>query len=116
MKSINLYNKQSPAKPPPKTREKINNLPNDISLNIIQNINNYPYQLNLINLLYLQQPFSEQKFLIGELKSKISSYRQQDIKKNINEQHNIIAAIKIILIFISYSFSFFLLNTCLNLP
>jgi len=91
MKSINLYNKQSPTKAPPKTREKINNLPNDISLNIIQNINNYPYQLNLINLLYLQQPFSEQKFLIAELKSKISSYKQQDIKKNIHEQHNFIS-------------------------
>ena len=91
MKSINLYNKQSPTKPPPKTREKINNLPNDISLNIIQNINNYPYQLNLINQLYLQQPFSEQKFLINELKSKISSYKQQDIKKTIHEQHNIIS-------------------------
>lgn len=91
MKSINLYNKQSPTKPPPKTREKINNLPNDISLNIIQNINNFPYQLNLINLLYLQQPFSEQKFLISELKSKISSYKQQDIKKNIHEQHNLIS-------------------------
>ena len=61
MKSIILNNKPSTIKPPPKTREKINNLPNDISQNIIQNINNHPYQLNLINQLYLQQPFPRTK-------------------------------------------------------
>ena len=91
MKSINFNNKPSTIKPPPKTRQKINNLSNDISQNIIQNINNHPYQLNLINQLYLQQPFPEQKFLVSELKSKISSYKQQDIKKTIHEQQNLIS-------------------------
>ena len=91
MKSIILNNKPSTIKPPSKTREKINNLPNDISQNIIQNINNHPYQLNLINQLYLQQSFPEQKFLISELKSKISSYKQQDIKKTIHKQQNLIS-------------------------
>tara|TARA_X000000368_G_scaffold250514_1_gene197897 strand:+ start:5364 stop:5900 length:537 start_codon:yes stop_codon:yes gene_type:complete len=91
MKSINLTNKNSTIKPPPKIREKIINLPNDISNNIIQNINNHHYQLNLINKLYLEQPFPENKFLINELKSKISSYKQQDIKKTIHEKDNIIS-------------------------
>tara|TARA_Y100000741_G_scaffold131724_1_gene99187 strand:- start:7695 stop:8231 length:537 start_codon:yes stop_codon:yes gene_type:complete len=91
MKSINLHNKLSPSKPPPKTREKINNLPNDISQNIILNINNHAYQVNLINQLYLHQPFIEQNFLISELKTKISSYKQQDIKKTIHEQQNLIS-------------------------
>ena len=91
MKSINFNNKSSTNKPPPKTREKFTNLPNDISQNIIENINNHPYQINLINQLYLKQPLPEQKFLISELKSKISSYKQQDIKKTIHEQNNLIS-------------------------
>ena len=87
MKSINFNNKESHVK----IREKINKLPNDISYNIIQNINNHPYQVNLINRLYLKQYFPEEKFLISELKSKISCYKQQDIKKTIHEQENIIS-------------------------
>ena len=50
MKSINLNNKPSTIKHPPKTREKINNLPNDISQNIIQNINNHPYPVSYTHL------------------------------------------------------------------
>lgn len=91
MKSINLNNNINYTNKCIKTREKINNLPNDISQNIIQNINDHTYQVNLINQLYLQQSFPEQKFLISELKSKISSYKQQDIKKIIHEKQNIIS-------------------------
>tara|TARA_B100001175_G_scaffold172970_1_gene146762 strand:- start:2926 stop:3471 length:546 start_codon:yes stop_codon:yes gene_type:complete len=95
MKSIiintNKPIQKSTEKPPPKTREKIINLPNDISQNIIQNINNHQYQLNIINKLYLDETFPEKKFIISELKSKISSYKQQDIKKTIHEKDNLIS-------------------------
>ena len=91
MKSINFNNKLSKNKSPHKIREKISNLPNDISHNIIQNINNHMFQVKLINQLYLNVPFPEQKFLVNELKSKIASYKQQDIKKTIHMQENLIS-------------------------
>tara|TARA_B110000977_G_C10888511_1_gene420460 strand:- start:118 stop:654 length:537 start_codon:yes stop_codon:yes gene_type:complete len=91
MKSIKLNTQQIADKPVSKIREKINNLPHDISSNIIQLINNHTDQVNIINKLYLQQPFPEEKYLIRELKSKISSYKQQDIKKTIHEKENIIS-------------------------
>ena len=90
MKSICFNHKETNKKPIAKIRQKITNLQNDISFNIIENINNHPYQVNLINKLYLEQDFSEKKFLICELNSKISSYKQQDIKKTIHEKNNII--------------------------
>lgn len=91
MKSINFNNKSYSCKQPSKIREKINHLPNDISNIIIQNINNHPYQVKLINQLYIQQSFPEEKYLISELKSKISSYKHQDIKKAIHEKQNLIS-------------------------
>jgi len=94
MKSILINtnnNKNSNIKPRPKTREKINNISNDISQNIIQNINNHQFQINIINKLYLQETFPEKKFIISELKSKINSYKQQDIKKTIHEKDNLIS-------------------------
>jgi hypothetical protein len=90
MKSINFNTKLSTTKPPPKTREKFINLPNDISHNIIHYINNHKYQVEIIKQLYFNIHFPEQKFVINELKSKISSYKQQDIKKTLHEQQNII--------------------------
>lgn len=47
-----------------------------------QDILNKKNHTKFINMLYLEQDFSENKLIIKELKSKISSYRQQDIKKN----------------------------------
>ena len=94
MKSIIINtnnNKNYNIKPTPKTREKINNISNDISQNIIQNINNHQFQINIINKLYLQETFPEKKFIISELKSKINSYKQQDIKKTIHEKDNLIS-------------------------
>ena len=45
------------------------------------NINN---QISMINNLYLNNDFREKKELIGNLSKKINSYKQQDIKKQIN--------------------------------
>ena len=47
-----------------------------------QDILNKKNHTKFINMLYLEQDFSENKLIIKELNSKISSYRQQDIKKN----------------------------------
>lgn len=47
-----------------------------------QDILNKKNHTKFVNMLYLEQDFSENKLIIKELKSKISSYRQQDIKKN----------------------------------
>lgn len=56
---------------------------NDISSeNILKfNINN---QNNFINNLYLNNDFREKKELISLLNAKINNYKQQDIKKKIN--------------------------------
>ncbi|AET72981.1 hypothetical protein PGAG_00092 [Phaeocystis globosa virus 12T] len=101
MKSINFdinqtNTKQATVKPPPKTREKFIILSKDMSDNIIQNINNHKYQVDLINKLYLNLPFPEQKFVINELKTKILSYKQQDIKKTLHEQQNLITLDEVI--------------------
>ena len=73
-----------------KTREKMQNL--DISLNNIikENIYNNNYQKTLLNKLFLNEDFIEKKLLISELKSKINSYKSQDIKKDLHEKNNII--------------------------
>ena len=93
MKTIILNNKKniSDEKKEPKIREKMQAI--DISLNnIIQNnifntnnINSNTYQKNLLNKLYLNEDFIEKKLLISELKSKINSYKSQDIKKDFHE-------------------------------
>ena len=47
-------------------------------------------QIQLINKLYLNEEFDERKFLISELKTKLNSYKQQDIKKDLHDISNII--------------------------
>ena len=70
----------------------------DISLsNIIKNnifdtnnINSNNYQKDLLNKLYLNEEFTEKKLLISELKTKINSYKSQDVKKDFHELANLI--------------------------
>jgi hypothetical protein len=103
MKTIILNNKknskeniENTSKKEVKIREKMLNI--DISLNnIIKNnifnnniINNNSYQKNLLNKLYLNEDFIEKKLLISELKTKINSYKSQDIKKDFHEKCNLI--------------------------
>lgn len=74
-----------------KKRTKIKNfelsldLSNNKNNNIIENLRDYNNQIIFINKLYLNEDFEGKKFLISELKSKINSYKQQDIKKYIHE-------------------------------
>lgn len=58
--------------------------------NIVNLYDNHIANLQFINKLYLGENFVEKKFLVSELKSKLSSYKQQDIKKDLHEQHNLI--------------------------
>jgi len=67
-------------------KEKITNF--DSSYNEL--LRDYKYQINLINKLYLGEDFSEKKFLLSELKNKINSYKQQDIKKDLHDITNLI--------------------------
>tara|TARA_B100000035_G_scaffold305590_1_gene306601 strand:+ start:4639 stop:5208 length:570 start_codon:yes stop_codon:yes gene_type:complete len=101
MKTIILNNKKnkqniSDEKKQPKIREKMlaidNSLNNVIQNNIFNNsnINSNTYQKNLLNKLYLNEDFIEKKLLISELKSKINSYKSQDIKKDFHEKCNLI--------------------------
>ena len=53
-------------------------------------LRDYKYQINLINKLYLGEDFSEKKYLLSELKNKINSYKQQDIKKDLHDITNLI--------------------------
>ena len=74
-----------------KVREKILKIQtNPYPSNIIEIMNNHTSQVNLINKLYLGELFEERKFIISELKCKINSYKQQDIKKNYHESDNLI--------------------------
>tara|TARA_B110000444_G_scaffold209814_1_gene204846 strand:+ start:41 stop:604 length:564 start_codon:yes stop_codon:yes gene_type:complete len=99
MKTIVLNNKNNndnDIKKEIKIREKMQNI--DISLNnIIKNnifntttINSNTYQKNLLNKLYLNTDFIEKKLLVSELKTKINSYKSQDIKKDFHEKSNLI--------------------------
>ena len=54
------------------------------------NIDSNNYQKNLLNKLYLDENFIEKKLLISELKTKINSYKSQDIKKDFHDKCNII--------------------------
>ena len=76
-----------------KIREKIKNLKlnKDISNNIINIINSQQEQFKLIQKLFMDEEFPEKKYLLHELKNKINSYKQQDIKKNLHEPSNIIS-------------------------
>lgn len=100
MKTIVLNNKKNNTdndiKKETKIREKMQAI--DISLNNIiknnifntNNINSNTYQKNILNKLYLNEDFIEKKLLISELKSKINSYKSQDIKKDFHEKCNLI--------------------------
>tara|TARA_Y100000591_G_scaffold311711_1_gene315406 strand:+ start:1914 stop:2459 length:546 start_codon:yes stop_codon:yes gene_type:complete len=91
MKKIILNNKKD-EKNVEKKREKIEKIKyhQDLSNCIINIINNYTIQIDLINKIYLEQDIREKKLIIREIKSKISSYRQQDIRKDLHEKKNLI--------------------------
>lgn len=72
-----------------KLQKHIQNKP-DISNSIIESHDNYNTNLNFINRIYLNDDFPEKKLIITELKTKLNSYKQQDIKKNLHEKHNLI--------------------------
>ena len=105
MKTIVLNNKKNineknnnynDKKKETKIREKMQAidfyLNNIIKNNIFNtnNINSNTYQKNILNKLYLNEDFIEKKLLINELKSKINSYKSQDIKKDFHEKTNLI--------------------------
>jgi hypothetical protein len=69
----------------------MNDISNQSSQEIIKNIDNHNYHINLINKLYMNNDFIEKKILIREIKIKIASYKQQDIRKNIYEKENMIS-------------------------
>ena len=79
-----------------KKREKMQNIDASLNLSIQNNIFNTSnidsnnYQKNLLNKLYLDENFIEKKLLISELKTKINSYKSQDIKKDFHDKCNII--------------------------
>jgi hypothetical protein len=104
MKTINLYNKKEDKNNKSnenntnntnnknKTREVIKSAMLDISLcdSIEILFNNYEKQLELLQNLYNKKDFYERKFITNQIKAKISSYKTQDIKKNIHENNNLI--------------------------
>ena len=64
-----------------------NNLLHDLSNNLIINKFNPTKQIEFINSLYLNIEFNEKKELLCNLSNKINSYKQQDIKKKINNSN-----------------------------
>jgi hypothetical protein len=93
MKTINIESKKNnkiiddkPEKAD-KVREKIvkfnkqNSL--DPSNNFVLSMKQPKEQVKTINNLYMGLQFEERNFILSELKAKINSYKQQDIKKNI---------------------------------
>lgn len=100
MKTINIQSKKNnkiiddkPEKSD-KIREKIvkfnkqNSL--DPSNNFILTMKQHSEQVKTINNLYMGSQFEERNFILGELKAKINSYKQQDIKKDYHEYANLI--------------------------
>ena len=53
-------------------------------------IGDHSDQVKMINKVFLGENFEEKKFLLSELKIKVGSYKQQDIKKDLHEQCNLI--------------------------
>tara|TARA_B110000261_G_scaffold77523_1_gene89443 strand:+ start:275 stop:865 length:591 start_codon:yes stop_codon:yes gene_type:complete len=104
MKTINIQTKTITTKnnkiideKPEKTdkiREKIvkfnkqNSL--DPSNNFILAMKQHSEQVKTINNLYMGSQFEERNFILSELKAKINSYKQQDIKKDYHEYANLI--------------------------
>ena len=64
-----------------------NNINDDLSNNLIINKFNPSKQIEFINSLYLNINFNEKKELLSNLLNKINSYKQQDIKKKINNSN-----------------------------
>ena len=94
MKKIKLNNKNDEINVK-KKRKKIEKLEKkksyqDLSNCMINIVNNHTIQIDFVNKIYLEQDFREKKFIIREINSKISSYRQQDIRKNLHEKENLI--------------------------
>ena len=100
MKTINIQSKKNnkiiddkPEKPE-KIREKIvkfnkqNSL--DPSNNFVLSMKQPKEQVKTINNLYMGLQFEERNFILSELKAKINSYKQQDIKKDYHEYANLI--------------------------
>tara|TARA_B110001450_G_scaffold254809_1_gene280934 strand:- start:11627 stop:12199 length:573 start_codon:yes stop_codon:yes gene_type:complete len=80
-----------------KIREKIKKLKDNSNNNIIiEKFNTHIEQIKLINRLFLGEIFIERKFLLSELKNKLSSYKNQDIKKDLHEECNLITLDNII--------------------
>ena len=91
MKNINIVNNSY------KCREKINKIKNTYDLsNNFNELLDHSNQKKLINKLFLGEDFIEKKIIISELKNKINSYKQQDIKKDIHENKNLITIDNII--------------------
>ena len=104
MKTINIQTKTITTKnnkiideKPEKTdkiREKIvkfnkqNSL--DPSNNFVLSMKQPKEQVKTINNLYMGLQFEERNFILSELKAKINSYKQQDIKKDYHEYANLI--------------------------
>lgn len=100
MKTINIQSKKNnkiiddKSEKPDKIREKIvkfnkqNSL--DPSNNFILAMKQHSEQVKTINNLYMGSQFEERNFILGELKAKINSYKQQDIKKDYHEYANLI--------------------------
>jgi len=104
MKTINIQTKTITTKnnkiiddkpeKPDKIREKIvkfnkqNSL--DPSNNFVLSMKQHSEQVKTINNLYMGSQFEERNFILGELKAKINSYKQQDIKKDYHEYANLI--------------------------
>ena len=63
------------------------NIINDFSNNLIINKFNPTKQIEFINSLYLNIDFHEKKELLSNLSNKINSYKDQDIKKKINNDN-----------------------------
>ena len=65
----------------------LNDLSNNLFNNLVINKFNPTNQIEFINSLYLNIEFYEKKELLSNLSNKINSYKQQDIKKKINNNN-----------------------------
>lgn len=68
-----------------KMREKVKSLKIDNSNNLLTNLRIQQNQVNYINNIFLGTDFPEKSLILKELKSKLSSYKQQDKKKDYDE-------------------------------
>ena len=68
-----------------KLREKVKNLQIDSSNNVLTNLRIQKNQVDYINNIFLGHDFPEKSIILRELKTKLSSYKQQDKKKDYDE-------------------------------